>query len=278
MRIPHVDVKSFQEDGFLHLKNVLDEDEVALLRQTAYDTIAQDKESGTMFYHRFARNHLGCLTAIEPFKRLILDDRMVHIAEQLLGGRPCFFGDSIFEIGIGSRGFHKDTSNRVDPNHPDWTEAYPIVRLALYLQDHREYSGGLKVRKGSHRTVKTNVGEPVLIPSEAGDVVAFSLRTSHAGNAVRLKMAPELSLDHRLEKRIPAFLRRPEDSERVSFFLTYGLPSPALDRFIDFMRGHKVYRERIAHSSYSPELIREIEEKVDFIDLTAGSTASKQPN
>ena len=267
MNLPKVDVDTFNKDGFLLIKNVLSLDEVNLLRQTAYDTIKNDEQSEGMFYHRFAKNHLGCLTNIENFKKLVLDDRVIHIAREILGAKPCFFGDSIFEIGIGNRGFHKDTSNRKDPNHPDWTETYPIIRVALYLQDHKHHSGGVKVRRGSHNTIKTNVGEPIIVPSEPGDIVVFSLRASHAGNAVRLKIAPNTSIHHRIEKRIPNFLKVPEESDRVSIFLTYGLKTEALDRYINFMLNHNVYQKRIAHSSYPQDLIDEIENKIDFINL-----------
>lgn len=263
----HIDREKFNRDGFLLLKQVLSPEEVKSLREVAYRTIEEDKEKGTLILHRDARNHLGCLSNIKEFKDLILHDKVVNIASQVLGGKPIFFGDSIFEIGIGNRGFHKDTSERKDESHPDWTEEYPIIRIAFYLEDHKEHSGGLKVRVGSNSTVKTNVGKPLIIPSEAGDAVIFSLRTSHAGNAVRLKVAPNVSLHNSLEKRIPEFLKMPEQEERVSIFLTYGLKSGALDRYMNFMFNHKVYQRRIQESEYPDELVAEIKEKVDFINI-----------
>ena len=262
-----IDKAKFDRDGFLLIKNVLTPEEVQVLRDAAYSTVAEDEKKGTLFMHRYAKNHLGCLTNIEAFKNLILDDRVVSIAEKLLGDRPLFFGDSIFEIGIGSRGFHKDTSERKDESHPDWTEDYPIMRIAFYLEDHKDHSGGLKVRVGSNNTVKTNKGKALIVPSQAGDAVAFSLRTSHAGNAVRLKIAPNLSLHNSLEKRVPSFLQIPEEKERVSIFLTYGLKSGALDRYMDFMRNHKIYKRRIEESEYPEELVKEIEAKVDFFNM-----------
>ena len=195
-----------------------------------------------------------------------MDERLVNIASQLLGGRPCYYGDSVMEIGIGNRGFHKDASNRTDPTHPDWTEEMPIIRMGIYLEDHKNHSGGVKIREGSHKTLKTNVGEPIIVPSEAGDLVIWYLTTTHAGNAVRLKMAPNKSIHHRIEKRIPEFLKVNEEKERVSIFLTYALRGAALDRYINFMHGHDVYRKRIAQSEYSDELVSEIESKVDFIN------------
>ena len=263
----NVNKEKFEEDGFLLLKNILNPSEVQTLRDVAYKTIEEDKKTGNMFLHRYAKNHLGCLSNIPEFKKLILHPRVLEIAEKILGDKPTFFGDGIFEIGIGNRGFHKDTSERKTQNHPDWTEKYPIVRIAFYLEDHLSHSGGLKVRVGSNNTVKTNVGKPYIIPSEAGDAIVFSLRTSHAGNAVRLRLAPELSLHNSLEKRVPNFLRIPEEKERVSIFLTYGLERGALDRYMKFMFNHKIYKKRIECSQYPQQLIDEISEKVDFLNI-----------
>jgi len=267
MKIPQVNIDEFNKNGFSLIKNVLSPGEIEILRSEAYRTIEEDKKKGTFIKHRDATNHIGCLTNIEPFKKLILDDRVVSIAEQVLGEKPTFFGDGIFEIGVGSRGFHKDTSNRDNPNHPDWTEDYPVIRIAFYLEDHHQYSGGLKVRLGSQNTVSTKKGKAMIVPSQAGDAVVFSLRTSHAGNAVRLNMFPNLSMHHSLEKRVPNFMKLPEQKERVSFFLTYGLPSGALDRFMEFMFKHNVYSKRIVHSEYPETLQSEIKEKLNFINI-----------
>ncbi|MFT6166785.1 MAG: hypothetical protein ACJASF_001478, partial [Vicingaceae bacterium] len=184
----------FDTDGFTLIKNVLTKEEVQKLRDASYKLIKEDEKNGSYIIHRFAKNHIGCLTAIPEFRQLILDDRIIEIATKLLGEKPTFFGDCIMEIGIGNRGFHKDTANRTDQNHPDWTEEYPIIRIAFYLEDHSMHSGGLKVRVGSQNTVKTYEGKAIILPTQAGDAAAFCLRTSHAGNAVRLKFAPNLSI------------------------------------------------------------------------------------
>lgn len=265
----------FDADGFTLIKNVLTTDEVQKLRNASYKLIKEDEKNGNFIIHRFAKNHIGCLTAIPEFRNLILDDRVIEIATKLLGEKPTFFGDCIMEIGIGNRGFHKDTANRTDQNHPDWTEKYPIIRIAFYLEDHSTHSGGLKVRVSSQSTVKTNIGKAIILPTQAGDAAAFCLRTSHAGNAVRLKIAPNVSLHNSLEKRIPNFLKVPEEKERVSIFLTYGLKSGALDRYMEYMFNHEVYKKRILNTSYSETLKNEINLKVNFIDITTSYTEYK---
>ena len=258
----------FDNEGFTLIKNVLNLEEVENLRRASYKLIEEDEKNGNYIIHRFAKNHIGCLTAIPEFRQLILDDRVLEIATKLLGEKPTFFGDGIMEIGIGNRGFHKDTANRNDQTHPDWTEEYPVIRIAFYLEDHSTHSGGLKVRVGSQNTVKTNQGKAIILPTQAGDAAAFCLRTSHAGNAVRLKMAPNISLHNSLEKRIPKFLKVPEEKERISIFLTYGLKSGALDRYMEYMYNHGVYQKRIHNTNYSTAVKEEISSKVKFIDIT----------
>lgn len=263
-----VDKDFLKENGYVMVKNVFTMAEVTQFREIAYRLIEEDLEKGTYFLHRVAKNHIGCLTNDQETKGIVLNDKIVNIAREILGDKPVFFGDAILEIGIGSRGWHKDVSYTNDENHEDWqTDNYPIYRIGLYLQDHKDYSGGLKVKEKTHNTLSTKPGKPIILGNQPGDLVIFNLRTTHAGNAVRLKAFPYLSLHNSLEKRIPAFLRKPEEKERVSFFLTFGLKSPQLERYINFMQNHKVYKKRIEASSYPDSLVKEIEQKVDFINL-----------
>ncbi len=263
-----VDKKNLDEEGYVMVKNVFTEEEVEKFREVAYKVIAEDKKTGNYIIHRFAWNHIGCLTNNEETFDIVLNDKIVQIATQILGEKPVFFGDGILEIGIGNRGFHKDVSYTRDPEHEDWKmKNYPIFRMGVYLQDHKKHSGGLKVRAKSQNATDFKTGKAKILGNEAGDIVIFNLRTTHAGNAVRLKLFPEVSLHTSLEKRVPKFLRVPEEKERVSFFLTFGLRSPQLDRFINYMQNHKVYKTRIEKATYPEELISKIEEKVDFINL-----------
>jgi hypothetical protein len=60
----------------------------------------------------------------------------------------------------------------------------------------------------------------------------------------------------------------PEEKERISIFLTYGLKSGALDRFMGYMYNHSVYQKRIHNTNYSTVIKDEISSKVNFIDIT----------
>ncbi|MBL0329775.1 MAG: hypothetical protein IPP64_10240 [Bacteroidetes bacterium] len=114
---------------------------------------------------------------------------------------------------------------------PDWQGEYTLVRLGIYLQDHKNYSGGLKIKLGTHKQAD---GKPVFVDSEVGDVAIWSLKTVHSGNAVRLKLFPNYSINTSgKENIIPEFLKKDQQHERISLFMTYALKSSHLDRYIN---------------------------------------------
>ena len=160
-----------------------------------------------------------------------MDDRIIFLVKKVLGGDPVYFGDSNYHFGTGFRGFHRDNVDRTDLTAPDWDGDYTIVRLAIYLQDHKNYSGGLKIRVGSH---KNPSGKPVFVDSEEGDVVIWNLRTMHSGNAVRFKFFKNLMINKAgREGMIPAFMKKDQQKERATLFMTFALKSKHLDRYIE---------------------------------------------
>ncbi len=80
---------------------------------------------------------------------LVTDPAVVSMAGDLLGETPQYFGDGNVSVRSTARGYHKDNADRYDSSAPDWRSAYPILRVGIYLQDHRRHSGGLNVRQGS---------------------------------------------------------------------------------------------------------------------------------
>lgn len=234
------DIKSFWDNGFLVVRNVFSPDEIEALRKQAYKVVAEDEKKGLVSVSPFNPNCkivTGDLLSKEGLRDVVLDDRLLSMAQQILGGAPVYFGDSTFQVGEGARGFHKDNGDRTSQDEPDWQGMYPIIRFGIYLQDHTRYSGGLKVRVASHNTVSPTKGRSVFVNTAIGDVVVWNLRTSHSGNAVRLKGFPNLTLDSRIEKRIPTWLKKEEQKERIALFLSYGLKSAHLDRFINYLKG-----------------------------------------
>ena len=174
----------------------------------------------------------GDLLSKDLLRHVLLDDRILKIARTILGNdHLIYFGDSSYQIGTGMRGFHRDNIDRTDLNGPDWKGKYTLIRLAIYLQDHKIHSGGLKIKVGSH---KNSDGPVVFVDSEVGDVVIWSLKSLHSGNAVRLKWFPAYSINTSGKERlVPSFLKNEQQLERISLFMTFALKSSHLDRYLN---------------------------------------------
>jgi Phytanoyl-CoA dioxygenase (PhyH) len=119
--------------------------------------------------------------------------------------------------------FHKDNSDKINGDAPDWTKPSHLLGVGIYLQDHTHHSGGLTVFEGSHSQasikngrVITEWGKRVYLKTEPGDVVVWYLKTSHAGdwgipkigllNALPLKVLRKLHRFEFLFKPLPRLL------------------------------------------------------------------------
>jgi len=223
---------------------------------------------------RLGSRTLGRQAAAYPAaRRLLFSGRMLSIAQSLLSHRPIYFGDSSVNFGHGYTGWHKDNrvSDRKDGGAPDWQGDYDLIRVGVYLQDCAEHSGGLLVRAGSHvnaprmprwsrsgggpagAAVRRFVafrsrfnGSARFVNSRNGDVVVWTLRTTHAGHAVRIRGLPRLLLDPRVQPLVPGFLQVPQDGYRVAVFATFARPGAHYDRYKEYLLGRDYFAGRPA--------------------------------
>jgi len=214
---------------------VFSAEEITRFRQLTYEQYSIDEAQGLTFQMNNtsskARYAKGCLLSKKLLRNILLDDRITGLAKEILGTEKLiYFGDSSYQIGTGLRGFHRDCLDREFNSGPDWQSKYTLIRLGLYLQDHSTYSGGLKVKPGTH---EKSDGPSVFINNKPGDLVAWSLKLLHSGNAVKLKWMPSLCIDNQgIENRIPNFLKQEEEHERISLFMTFAAESNHVDRYI----------------------------------------------
>ena len=173
---------------------------------------------------------------------LVTDPAVVSMAGDLLGETPQYFGDGNVSVRSTARGYHKDNADRYDSSAPDWRSAYPILRVGIYLQDHRRHSGGLNVRQGSHLVPDVRTGRTHYLGTRVGDVVAWNLRTTHSGNGVVIRPGVPLAVSPRLAGRLPGWLTCEPQVERVAIFITYGAAGAHLDRYIDYLRSRTYQR------------------------------------
>ncbi len=231
-----IDKKNFDNEGYVLIPKVFSASEIEQFRKLAYEQYEIDKSKKLDFtissMPTKAKYNKGDLLSKEKLHPILLDDRILKIARAILGSDDIiYFGDSTYQIGTGIRGFHRDNIDRTDFNGPDWKGKYTLIRMGIYLQNHKDYSGGLKIKTGTH---KKSDGKAVFVGSVEGDVVVWDLKTLHSGNAVRLKLFPNFSINKGgREGMVPAFLKKDQEHERISLFMTFALKSSHLDRYIN---------------------------------------------
>lgn len=251
--------EKFERDGYIVVPSVFSEAEIAQFRKRAYTQFAEDEAAGLKYDNKYAPNAnftYGDLLSKNHLREILMDERILQIAKALLGEVVIYFGDSNYNLGTGIRGFHRDNVDRAYNGGPDWRDEYPILRMGVYLQDHTLHSGGLKVRAGSH---KAESGPVHFVNTKPGDVAVWSLRTQHSGNAVKIKGFPNLSINRGgMEGAIPNFLKREQEAERISLFLSFARKAPLLDRYIkEYMQRREDVRANVAHSKW-PEVAKQL--------------------
>lgn len=195
------DVRFFQENGYLHLKNVISKAEIASLR--AYE----ENVSGAAEDLTVPSEHYGYETDLVTKKKLLCriyqtqqkggafleaygNPALLSIGEALLG--PDFVPLGIILVakrpGFGaSVPWHRDPSNyRLEPG----------INAGIYLDDATPENGMLYVVPGSHKTTDMDFQQAIEengfhipgsipVPAEAGDIVIHSEHVLHGSRAVR---------------------------------------------------------------------------------------------
>lgn len=206
----------------------------------------------------------GDVLAFPETSHLILDDRIVSLASLLLNtDKPVYFGDSSgYNIGkAGAAGFHKDNPDKFDGSLPDWQTEYSILRMGIYCQSHVNYSASLALRDKSHNTVSCDTGKPFFVNNDTGDLLIWSLRTSHSGNSMRFRFAPNLFLHPRWYNKLPGFIFTKEEKERVAYFLTFGKEDKHLGRYLAYMLNRYYMVSSWKQSRYSEEVLAKVRQK-----------------
>lgn len=229
--------------------------------------------------HPSQRAHAGDILSspLLAGKSFILDPRIVGIVRQLLSADPCYFGDSTVSVDVRTMGFHKDNPDRDVPAAPDWQGDYTQLRMGLYLQDHAKHSGGLAIRDRSHLTADRTRGCPLAVSTAVGDLVVWSLRTTHSGNAMRLRFAPHafvpVTAARWLERRAPAVVRkvmRPLGvDERMALFASFGINDRHLQRYLQYLSSRQyAVQSWQASPAYGADVLQAaIDQGVELISM-----------
>ena len=240
--IANLDVETFWEKGYAVLPGVYSPQEVAALRQAAYES----REQG------------GDLLANPRLRHVLLDGRMIEVARKLLGTDDIvYMGDSSVSINGTQRGFHKDNTDRLDPQAPDWESRYSQLRFGIYCQDHSKHTGGLNLRIGSHDVPDTTTGENLYLQTTPGDLAVWNMRISHSGNGMLLKdpSAPFPLPDE--QDSIPADEVAPRDGDRIAIFAHLGADDAHAKRYGDYLKTRTYMVDAWRERPYDAEALEE---------------------
>lgn len=242
-----IDTAAFRRDGYAVVRGLFSPDEAEQIRREAIDEVRDLEQEGRAWVEEGesgrAVHPAGDMLTYPALRRVLLDERLVGVVSQVLGGRPSYWGESSVVVGSygGARAWHTDAYATPVTQGP----RYPLIRCGLYFQDTIRHSGGLAVRAGTHVGVETVPAKlrsrlnTRLVSSVPGDLVFWDMRIFHAGEVVRFKPLPGLPLPLGLQGRLPASLRLPEERERVVMFPTFGLPGPDLDSYLEYQRSRE---------------------------------------
>jgi len=238
-----VDVAKFWRDGYTIVRGAYTRDEVARLREAVYASRGGGPRD---------------LLCNPRLRSVLTDGRMVDVSRQLLDSDDLWYaGDSSYTINSGQRGFHKDNTDRKDPNGPDWAGRYTILRFGVYLQDHYWHTGGLNLRAGSHTTTDHSVGRNVYVRTRPGDIAVWSMCITHSGNGALLRFTPWV---HPLPRQVPKLKRwmvAKPDGDRIALFAAIGLDDAHHQRYVDYLRTRKYMVDIWRHSVYDDETLAE---------------------
>jgi hypothetical protein len=249
MSAVQVDAQQFWRDGYMLVKRLFSLSEIEAWRRQAYTVLESERAAGRTRTSNGVTYVLGDLLSKDGLREIVLDERVRSVARQILGAEPVYFGNSSYQIGGPPKtalGWHKDNrlTDRYNKKGLDWqTDRYPVIRLGIYFQDHSRHSGGVAIRKGSNHHARTWVGKPLIVPAEPGDMVVWSLTTTHSGQALRMKHFGNRAMGGRWMRFTPRRLIAPEERERVSAFITYGREGAHLDRYIDYIKTERAHDE-----------------------------------
>ena len=268
MYVSAPDKSAFDRLGWQVVRGVFARAEIERLREACRELVREGKQ-----------DHM--LLATPQLRDVVADQRLIDIARALLGGNPVSTGENSFLVGGHAdfpTQFHKDNADRIDGTLPDWTEPYHLIRMGIYLQDTVRHSGGLALYESSHtREVSVEDGKVELhngtmrfVQVEPGDVVIWSFKTSHRGNALRFKWDALNSLPKAIAIRLHRFpsLFVPAHPERYGIFVSYGLPGPSFERNQRYLASRRYAVESAQLAPFDADYLASVADRLPIVNLS----------
>tara|TARA_B100000575_G_scaffold293142_1_gene303614 strand:- start:1402 stop:2289 length:888 start_codon:yes stop_codon:yes gene_type:complete len=246
--------ESFWKNGYAVIRNVYTDEQILRFRNFIKDKGEEITGTEKKDWRTLKGEGLKDVLSYEELRDAILNKKLLQTIKHIYDDEDIYYwGYSRFRYNEKTyRNTHNDAKN--DNNNPFKTK-YPILRVGIYLQDHKNYSDGLKIFKKSCHTLK--LGRTLLktiikqrelryllpqrfssvnIDSQAGDVILWNLRTCHSANAVRMRFIKNISvrptIENFLEKYFPKLLL-PRENDRAVIFSDFGKMSETL---VDYLK------------------------------------------
>lgn len=239
----------FGENGYLLVPGILSAEEVSHMRKRVLEIF----ENGEWKRSPFNTDRVLCdiYDYFPEFIDLTLSSRVISEVKTILGEDPILMPETAIHYKLYT-GWHKDTTSQEKAGHTFHLQPGSLmIEAGFYLQDNDRYGGGLTVMKGSHRTsdyftggmekkrtlltrvinklapteekddpaINPHKHEIVNIPSKAGDLVIFNLRTNHRATLPQKGNTSEV----------------PRQKEKLAFFNAFSSNHPSAKEYLDYI-------------------------------------------
>ena len=260
-------INNFHEHGYIVIRELFCEEEVKRLRKAC------------------SLKRLGDTLGIEDFQEITLSDKVLNIFKKIIPNKivyPCLSLNRSDDKPITSKGESNERMFHIDsiPDDFNYDKNYKIYNTGIYLSDHKNFSGGLKVRPYSTKSKLIKVDsllslfknilkdifdlnlkgiisnfkfiDSINLDTKPGDFVIWNHRCHHSGHFRRLKLFPKKSLEPFLENLLPNFLFIKEPESRQVILTVYAdETSPYLEEYITMQikkerrREHYIFNEKL---------------------------------
>lgn len=173
---------SFNEDGYVIIKEFLDKETVAEYRYLLDSYLSQAKcfnESGDS---QLLPGFAGKTPELKNLNWLHQDGSLISMLSTVFGDKEFIFLDHSDLHQNKTTGWHRDTKDyeRGGGKPEDtWSDDYFIVKACLLLQDHTDNQYGLWFKPGTHKCGVDS--KEIHADTESTDLIIFDQRILHRG-------------------------------------------------------------------------------------------------
>lgn len=146
-----IDLNKFKKDGYLKIGNILDNDEIKILKEVILNKI---NNKNNLKNFRFSKN---LLFEDKIFFNLLVNSKILSTIKYLCNNKKNFFlPHTDVHINLHAGKIHRDNSDNCRNFNvgSDWDETkdnYNVFRIAVYLTSYESSKTSLVIFPGTHR-------------------------------------------------------------------------------------------------------------------------------